>query len=864
MSKQQHAFVAHRNRIPQSMRELTLRARLAIGFGLVAILFAGAIYVSQGHTQHATAQILASTQTKERIDRVAQALTDALALYQRALIAGTVSIHSLRPAQDALTKAAQDYQTLQSSGDGNLPLTLNGAVRELQDNAKTLLATTRRSDELLKRYWARFDRLQATVAPKESTWHIGDRVMTRRSANAVSDALQNVRIAVGAHLAAPYAREAAAIDTADSSFLLVIEGNAQSLSRSHGKPWLQNVRDDFAELQQRLRTLRATRSEVAAQSVTVAANIQTLGQSIRSQISEPATQALAASAMAASATAQRTEQRVAVTGAAMLALFLLIAFLSGASIAGPIARLTTATRRLALGDETARAPRGGMRELDELATAFNTMADRVAEANQAMRGDQARLEDKVAERTQQLRHLAYHDALTQLPNRRHLFQHLATILAQARGSGRHIALLLLDLDNFKTLNDSLGHLFGDRVLKAVGERLVRFVDHDGFVARLGGDEFTLVCQLDSATGDVASQTTALLAQFQQPLQVAGRDIIVSVSIGASLFPDHASDAESLLRAADAALFKAKQSGRNRLCSASAELVEQIAGQFKTEQALRRAVENQELELLFQPQVSLHRGQATCVEALLRWNRGGVYVAPLDFLPLAEQSGLIGEITDWVLKQAICTLAEWQRGAWPQARVAVNISAQQFIDQGFVRQLQSLLAAHSIAPASLELELTETVLQSAATTVRTLRELRQLGVGIALDDFGAGYSSLASLEQLEISRVKIDRSLIEHVDQQPRSASIARSMIGLCQSLNLDVTVEGIERREQLRFLRTCDNVDVQGFLFAIPLPVELVLAACKELPERLLQLTDAEQSSSLGKADPRAVLKWRQPPRQRH
>ncbi len=849
-----------------SVRGLSLGTRLALGFGLIAVLFLVANYWSQRNATLVTERIQQSAQVRTNFDRVARSLTDALVTYQRvALSANATTDKSLRAAEAALLQAAKEYESLPNPIVDSLPASaLNSALQILQADVKTLVVNGRRRDELLNRYWVSFDRIhQVLVAPDDGNWRIGDRVVTRRSTTATVEALLNVRSVVSAYLASPNARRAAAIGMEEGNFLLVLERNAKTLIGNRSEPWLQKVRDDFAELRQELRNVRIANDRTERQAATVAEKIQYLAKLVRSHISEPAAKALAESALEASAIAQRTDQQVLIASIAILALIVVIAFLTVASIARPIARLVRATYSLADGDEATRAPRGGMRELDQLAAAFNDMADRLSQAQREMRGDQARLEERVVERTQQLQHLAYHDTLTQLPNRRHLFQHLTTALDQARGSHR-VALLLLDLDNFKTLNDSLGHLFGDRVLKAVSERLLTAIDRDGFAARLGGDEFTVVCQLGPESGSIARQAESLLASFQRPLQVDEREIIVSLSIGASIFPDHATDPESLLRAADAALFKAKELGRNRMCIASAELVEQIGGRFKTEQALRRAAQFDELELLFQPQLSLSDGTVNAVEALVRWKRDGTFVLPMDFLPLAEQSGVIAEITDWVLKQAVRTLAQWQRGAWPQARVAVNISAQQFIDQGFVHKLQALLSLYQVPPTSLELELTETVLQSGVATVRTLHELRELGVGIALDDFGAGYSSLASLEQLELSRVKIDRSLIEHVDQQPRSASIARSMIALCRSLNLDVTVEGIERPEQFHFLRTCENVDVQGYLFARPLSVDQVPMARKELVARLVQLVEDQEAAAQEKQfTPVSVLQWRGPPRRR-
>jgi diguanylate cyclase (GGDEF)-like protein len=865
VSEQQNAAVAQST--PLEARGLSLGTRLALGFGLIALLFIAANFLSQRNATLVSDRINASTQVSKNFDRVALSLTDALAEYQRVVLsAGTVSVKSQRAADAALRRAAAEYEHLERPiADSLAPQTLNSLVQDLQENVTALVADARRIDAPLNRYWAKFDQLQQDLAGLDSAnWRLGDRVVMRRSTALTIDALRNVRSVVSAYVSAPSAQREAEVEQREREFIAVLDGNSETLIGLRSEAWFKKVHSDFGRLRIGLRNVGVARDRVEQQAIAVTAKIQALTNLIRAQISEPATKLMAAAAIEASEIAQQTNRQTKIASIAILALMVAVAFLTTVSVTRPVARLRQATYRLAAGEESARATRGGMRELDQLAAAFNDMANRLSAAHREMRSDQARLEERVIERTQQLHHLAYHDTLTQLPNRRLLFQHLNGLLDRARGTSQRVALLLLDIDNFKTLNDSLGHLFGDRVLKVMSERLVNAIGKDSFVARLGGDEFTVVCSVNSETNGIAGQAEVLLTQFQRPLHVDDREILVSVSIGASIFPDHAMDAEALLRAADAALFKAKEFGRNRACVASAELVEQIGGQFKTEQALRRAVSFNELVLLYQPQLSLSSGTVNAVEALVRWKRGGVYVSPMDFLPLAEQSGLIGEITDWVLKEAIFTLAQWRRGAWPQACVAVNISAQQFMDPGFVQKVQSLLVLHRVPPTSLELELTETVLQSGAATVTTLRELRELGVGIALDDFGAGYSSLASLEQLELSRVKIDRSLIVNVDQDPRSASIARSMINLCRSLNLAVTCEGIERPEQFHFLRGCESVDVQGFLLARPLPFDQVLDACHELPAHLIQLVAADDAVSQGKQSTQgSVLQWRGPPRQR-
>jgi diguanylate cyclase (GGDEF)-like protein len=638
-------------------------------------------------------------------------------------------------------------------------------------------------------------------------------------------------------LTSPTAQRAMTVDLQEENFLVEFAKNARELTTAQGEQWVKSVRGEFAALQRQQRNAREARDATQSEFAAVSADVDDLMRMVRVGISEPATRALLDSTQFAADVAHKTERNLALLSAGVLGLILAISILTARSVTSPVRHLIQATHRLGSGDDVARVKRGGMRELDQLAGAFNAMADQLAEAKRGVREHQSKLEERVVERTQQLQHLAYHDPLTQLPNRRHLFKHLNASIELARSEPRHLLLLLLDLDNFKTLNDSLGHLFGDRVLQAVSERLLEVIGDDGFAARLGGDEFTLVRELTLDGDEIRAQTERLQTAFQRPLRADGHEVIVGLSVGAAVFPDHAQDAESLLRAADGALFKAKAMGRNQTCVSSPELVAQMTAQFKTEQALRRAIQCNELEVLFQPQVGLGSLEVTGVEALLRWKRDGVYALPLDFLAVAEQSGLIADITEWVLRRSIESLAAWRQGPWPQARVAVNISAQQFIDRSFVNRLQGLLSSHDVPPSSLELELTETVLQSGSATAETLRELRELGVGIALDDFGAGYSSLASLEKLQLSRVKIDKSLIENVDYNSRSASIARSMIALCRSLNLRVTAEGVERPDQLRFLYQCEDLDVQGFLIARPLVGEQVVPVCEALPNAMSKLT---------------------------
>ena len=382
---------------------------------------------------------------------------------------------------------------------------------------------------------------------------------------------------------------------------------------------------------------------------------------------------------------------VAWVSAAVLVVLLYLCIATIFSIVRPVRRLLAATNRLARGENARVVASGGIRELDTLTAAFNSMAQQLAVARDAARDAQQRLEAKVEERTRQLQELAEQDPLTGIANRRQLFGALNEALERARVSGERVGVFFLDIDNFKTLNDSMGHPYGDRVLIAIARRLEAIAQDRGFAARLGGDEFTIV-QQDAADADgILAFGTSIVRAFDTPLQVDDREVIVSVSVGASVFPDHERDAEALLRAADAALFRAKALGRSQLATFTPELLVTASAKFAIEQRLRRAIQSDEFELFYQPLINTETLDVALVEALIRWRMpDGSFRSPDEFLAVAEESGLIVEISDWVLRTAICTAARWHRGAWPNARVAINVSPRQFLDYRFVSKLEELL------------------------------------------------------------------------------------------------------------------------------------------------------------------------------
>ncbi len=449
----------------------------------------------------------------------------------------------------------------------------------------------------------------------------------------------------------------------------------------------------------------------------------------------------------------------------------------------------------------------------------------------------------VTERQRQearIEHLAYHDALTGLPNRAMLTDRLAQALAQAQRRQQQVAVLFLDLDRFKLVNDSLGHVAGDLLLQEVARRLRAALREDDTVARVGGDEFQVVLGNVAGPADAARVAEKMMQVLGAPFVLEGQELHVTASLGVSLFPRDGASGELLLKYADTALYEAKGEGRNAYRFFSPEMNAQAHGRLRMENDLRRAVERGELELHYQPQLDLASGEVTAVEALLRWRhplRG--LVPPNAFIPMAEETGLVLGIGDWVLREACRQVALWQREGLADLRVAVNISARQLQRPGLDASVRAALAASGLAPHSLELEITESsVMLDPHHAQSVLQSLRELGVQLSIDDFGTGYSSLAYLKRLPLDRLKIDRSFIGGIPADGDDATIVETIIVMTHKLGLRVIAEGVETLEQqLQLVRQgCD--EIQGFLLAHPAPAADLPALLKTLARAAASLRE--------------------------
>jgi len=425
--------------------------------------------------------------------------------------------------------------------------------------------------------------------------------------------------------------------------------------------------------------------------------------------------------------------------------------------------------------------------------------------------------------------LAYYDALTGLPNRTLLQDRIAQALAAARRGRSGVAVLCLDLDRFKNINDSLGHSTGDLLLREVAQRLNKWAREEDTVARVGGDEFLIALTGIKEAADAGVAAERIVNGMMSEFLIDGRTFRTSCSIGISVFPDHGTDKEVLIKNAETDMYCAKEAGRNTFRFFSADMNVEVVERLTLENSLRVALDRKQLFLMYQPQMEISTGRIVGVEALLRWRHPALGLVPPDkFIRVAENSGLIIPIGEWVLKTACRQARSWQEQGLLQLPVAVNVSAVQFRQQNFSKLVREVLEEAKLAPEYLELELTESLLWSNAdVTFLVLKELKAMGLKLAIDDFGTGYSSLSYLKQFPVSKLKIDRSFIRDVAVNQDDAAIAAAIISMAKSLNLKAIAEGVENEDQMFFLRAHQCDEVQGYYFSKPLTVE-------ELTERFL------------------------------
>jgi diguanylate cyclase (GGDEF)-like protein len=812
--------------------------RLGLGLAAVAAVLIVAEDVSTRTTREAVQAVRSMQEANEPLASSANAVLERLVAYDGSVVEyiearNGADFKAITSAGDALEQSITAY-----FGRAQAPR-VSAAALELRVRLTRHIEAAR---ALASRAAQRVQRTEERQAALNRVYELihsaggsglainGTQVVGRRSLAELETAINAVR---------GNADKIGAIARREEDFRALLEMNEPELMVSPGRAWLALLRQDFNDAVRLRQDVARYDALSGPEWHNLLEDSAALTKAVQEEMQKPARRGLMSAAQHAAAAAEEAEATLRTSSAMVLGLLLLVSVVLMVSISVPVRRLTAATRRLAAGDRAARAPRGGSAEVDELAESFNTMADRIAHAEAELRAHQVELERHVAERTRQLRHLAYHDPLTQLPNRRKLAIRLEKALARAADRQR-LALLFVDIDNFKSINDTLGHSFGDRVLQHIAARLRQATGATGLLARLGGDEFTVLLENVGSSEDVEGHATHLVATLQQPLTVDGRILTTSASVGASIYPDHAADAEGLLRAADVALFRAKELGRNRFTLYSPALYDAAAQRFRMEQSLRRAVENGELLLMYQPHVALHTGEVTALEALLRWCMpNGRVATAAEFIHVAEKTGLIHELTGWILHSAAAAAATWRTQGWRRASVAINVSPPQFFESDFVEHVARTLELTGLPASALELEITETVFQTGPATIESLRRLRALGVSVALDDFGIGYSSLTSLEQLPITRVKLDRLLIAGVDSNPRSAAIVRSIVALCHGLGLQVVAEGVERRTQLDFLADCGPIGVQGYLLGQPVEATSAVGAAQNASTRVRAYLEA-------------------------
>jgi len=510
---------------------------------------------------------------------------------------------------------------------------------------------------------------------------------------------------------------------------------------------------------------------------------------------------------------------VALSFAAALLLALLLSRQLVGFVIYPLIRLTDLLRAVARRkDYSLRAPVGGLDEVGLLAKGINDMLTQIQSRESDLKSELT--ERRRAEERLDL--LAYYDTVTGLPNRHFFNERLVHALKRAGPFGETTALMFIDLDNFKIINDTLGHHLGDLLLNGVGDRLARALRSKDFIFRVGGDEFAVILEDVRNREHVASVAEKLIGVFITPFRLEDHEIFISASIGVSLAPQDATEPNALLRHADTAMYHAKEKGKNTYQLFESSMKGQALNRLKLENSLRRALERREFVVVYQPQVDL-RTRAICgAEALVRWQdpeRG--LVGPADFIPIAEETGLIVQLGEWVLRTACTQAAQWEDEGLGTITIAVNLSGRQFQDDDLVEKVIQVVWETGLDAQLLELELTEsTLMDNSRSNMRKLTLLRAAGIRFSIDDFGTGYSSMNYLKRFPISKLKIDRTFVDGLPENQEDAGITTAIIALAQSLRLEVVAEGVENREQLQFLEQRGCHSIQGYLVSRPVSAE--------------------------------------------
>jgi diguanylate cyclase (GGDEF)-like protein len=521
-------------------------------------------------------------------------------------------------------------------------------------------------------------------------------------------------------------------------------------------------------------------------------------------------------------------------------------------ISDPILHLVETSRRVSAdNDFSVRAASESRDEVGMLVASFNEMLEQIEDRDHALSRHSGNLEEEVERRTSELRavnqkltreiaqreqaeerirYLAYYDGLTGLPNRQLFQEQLRRALVWAERQNQCVALLFLDLDRFKQVNDTLGHTVGDALLCEVSDRMTRSLrlgdylgrpdgrDLEGEVSRLGGDEFTVLLSGLASGMDAAKVAQRVLEELAKPIPAGGYELFTTASIGIAVYPADGEDLETLLRNADTAMYQAKSNHGNNFQFYTEAMNATAARKLHLASRLRHALAHDQLELNYQPIRDARSGEVCAAEALLRWYEPEMgVVGPEEFIPIAEDTGLILNIGEWVLRSACAQVRSWQDEGYEPIRIAVNVSTHQLRQPSWLQLVARILAETGVSAHHLELELTESaILAHEDATIRALAELHDMGVGLVLDDFGTGYSSLSSLRRFPIERVKIDRSFVGDITDDPDDAALTTAILSMAQGLQLRVVAEGVETREQADFLRERGCHELQGFLFSPP------------------------------------------------